>query len=290
MADVLTGESYASRNARREEQRPDRSRLVQRVLLALVIVLALALTGELVYHLVIAPRLAITAIQIEGDIGLPEEEILAVAGLRVGMMYFRLDESEIAARLESIPVVRQATVERVFPNRVTVQLVRRQPVAYALVATPEGEVPLVFDEEGVVFGVGRSALTTDMPVISGLRFPEARAGLQLPEVLEAFLGDLHRLQVSAPEIYGLWSEFRVVRKNDYVYEVVMYPMHVPLPVRVGARIDEGMIQYILMMLDMLQREGKLAGAEELDFRTGEGVLRLTGARSSAVQSQEDERG
>ncbi|MFW5742866.1 MAG: hypothetical protein ACOC2D_06265, partial [Spirochaetota bacterium] len=53
----------------------------------------------------------------------------------------------------------------------------------------------------------------------------------------------------------------------------LYPMHYALPVRIGTSIDEDMIQYVMMMLDVLHREGRLSSLVELDFRNGEGVLR-----------------
>ena len=102
----------------------------------------------------------------------------------------------------------------------------------------------------------------------------AEVGLELPTILVGFLESLRDLKANAPELHSLFSEYRVVRRNDYVYEVVLYPMHYSVPVRIGARVDPGMLQYALMMLDMLEREGKLAGAVELDFRSGEGVLRM----------------
>ena len=74
-------------------------------------------------------------------------------------------------------------------------------------------------------------------------------------------------------IYRLFSEYRIVQKNEYAYEVVLYPVHYRLPVRVGTSIDADMIEYVMMMLDLLQKEDRIATLSELDFRSGEGVLR-----------------
>ena len=276
MADVLTGSNYVPRESAAGAGRRDRSRMVQRVLLALVVILGIAFVGEVVYHLVIAPRLAVTSIDVISDLGMAEEELLAIAGVRTGVTYFRVDESAIVARLEALPEVRRASAELVFPNRLQITAQRRQPLACAIVETPDGATSLIFDEEGVVFQVGMDGVAAALPVVSGLRFPAARTGLELPSILVEFLESLRELKMHSPEMYGLFSEYRVVRKNDYVYEVVLYPMHYSVPVRVGTTIDAGMLQYVLMMLDMLNREGRLAGATELDFRSGEGVLRMKG--------------
>jgi POTRA domain, FtsQ-type len=272
MADVLTGNPFVVKST----EPKDRNRVVQRVLLALVIILSTALVAELAYHLVIAPRLAITAIDIENGTSIPDQQLLSSAGIRIGMMYFAVDTQELAGRIGAIPSVRNASVELVFPNRMKIRVTERQPLACAVVETDNGARTLVFDEEGVVFRVGHDPVTELLPVVSGLQFPTADIGLQLPGLLVGFLESLRTLRDDSPELYALFSEYRVVRKNDSSFDVVLYPMHFSVPVRIGATIDAGMVQYIVMMLDMLRRDGRLEAAAELDFRSGEGVLRAKG--------------
>jgi len=272
MADVLTGNPFVSRST---EPR-DRERTIQRALLALVIVLSLALVAELVYHLAIAPRLAISVIDIENGTTISDQELLSVAGVHIGMMYFKADTVELASRIEALPEVRSVTVELVFPNRMSIRVAQRQPLACAVVDTESGAQTLVFDEEGVVFRIGHESVAETLPVISGLRFPTADVGLRLPTLLVGFLESLRTLRDDTPELYALFSEYRVVPKNESTFDVVLYPMHFSVPVRIGTRIDAGMVQYIVMMLDMLRREGRLDDVAELDFRSGEGVLRAKG--------------
>ena len=272
MADVLTGNPFVSKSTKPR----DRDRVIQQVLLALVIVLSIALVAELVYHLAIAPRLAISVIDIENGTTIPDQELLSIAGAHIGMMYFRVDTDELASRIAAVPAVRNVDVDLVFPNRMKIRVAARQPLACAIVETDSGARTLVFDEEGVVFRIGHEPSVETLPVVSGLRFPTADIGLRLPDVLVGFLESLRTLRDEAPELYALFSEYRVVPKNESVFDVVLYPMHFSVPVRIGTRIDAGMVQYIVMILDMLRREGRLETAAELDFRSGEGVLRAKG--------------
>lgn len=276
MAELLTGNPFVSRSTEPRTYNRDYNRVVQRALLALVIALSIALVAELVYHLVIAPRLAITVIDIENGTTIPDQELLSIAGVQIGMIYFRIDTDALAGRIEAIPAVRTATVDLTFPNRMTIRVAERQPLACAVVETDSGATTLVFDEEGVVFRVGHEPSVEMLPVVSGLRFPTAEIGLRLPDLLVGFLKSLRTLQVDSPELYALFSEYRVVRKNESAFDVVLYPMHYSVPVRIGTTIDAGMVEYIVMMLDMLRREGRLEDAAELDFRSGEGVLRTKG--------------
>jgi hypothetical protein len=124
----------------------------------------------------------------------------------------------------------------------------------------------------VVFQVGAGALAERLPVVSGLRFPEAALGLELPPLLLSFLEQLRSLQQNHPELHALFSEYRVVRLNDYAFEVVLYPMHFSVPVRIGTSINRAMVEYILMMLDTLRVQGDLEAVVELDFRGRDGVV------------------
>lgn len=271
MADILAGESY---RVRATGEVRSRERSTQRILVGIIVVLSLILVGELVYHLVIAPRIAVSEIEVQSNLPLSDEELVQLSGLSVGVPYFSIDESAVTEAILSHPVVRDAQVQVVFPNRVIITASRRQPLAASIAATDAGPRLVAFDDEGVVFAVGEEVSAARLPIISGLRFASAEPGVRLPELVVDFLSQLHQIRMSNPGLLELFSEFRIVRKNDYAYEVVLYPMHYPVGVRIGTSINPEMIEYVMMMLDVLRNEGRLAAIEELDFRGGEGVLRL----------------
>lgn len=55
--------------------------------------------------------------------------LLEAVDLRPGVSLWRVDPTELAARLESHPWIRRATVRREFPRRLVVDVVERKPVA-----------------------------------------------------------------------------------------------------------------------------------------------------------------
>ena len=69
MADVLTGNSYVTR-----ERTARRERRLHRILVIVIAFLAVALVSEILYHLVIIPKLAITSITITNEVELSDEE------------------------------------------------------------------------------------------------------------------------------------------------------------------------------------------------------------------------
>lgn len=269
MAEAIAGRQYMSQRGTDDDRR---AKLVQRVLILVIVVLTLVLVGELVFHLVIAPRLLIQRIDVDSDLALSEQELLSAAGVRLGVSYFDVDASAIEAAIRELPSAHSVHVERVFPDRLQIVVAARTPLAIAVADTQQQSVPLVCDASGVVFQVGSQVATADLPIISGLRFQDVAPGIRLPTLVLGFLEDVQRLRLDAPVLFALCSEFRIVRLSDFMYEVVLYTTHYRVPVRIGASIDEEMLQYIVMMLDVLEETGELEGLKEIDFRSGEGVL------------------
>jgi hypothetical protein len=58
------------------------------------------------------------------------------------------------------------------------------------------------------------------------------------------------------------------------FELLLYLTNSAVPVRVSAGIDESLLKYTLMVLDLLSKQGVLKDIQELDFRSGDVVYRL----------------
>jgi cell division protein FtsQ len=244
-----------------------------RILLLTIAVLALALIGELAFHFVIAPELAITEITVESEIALGDDELLRLAGLERAPAYFDVDVEAVARSLETHPTVRAATVEKVFPNRLEISLTGRKPLLVTLAEGENGTVPVAVDEQGVVFEVERNRAALDLPLVSGIRFEGFTPGVQLPPMLHEFLADVQRLKMDHPVLFDQISEYRIVRTGDHSFEVLLYPVNYSTPVRIGSEVDGPLCTYIIMVLDAFERDGRLEQIAELDFRTGEIVYR-----------------
>ena len=152
----------------------NRELLFNRLLLVLVVCLILFLLGELVFHFIVAPRLTVRNIVIRCDLPLSSEEILSIAGTEKDLFYYSLDTELIREALERVPMVREAVVEKTFPDSLHITLYGRIPLSVLFFTTPEGNsIPMVVDREGVVFQIGSSLSEWDLPVITGIEFKRA---------------------------------------------------------------------------------------------------------------------
>jgi cell division protein FtsQ len=117
-------------------------------------------------------------------------EMLPVFGEDIGRNIFFVSLSERRSKLEEIPWVERATVMRVLPDRIRVQVVERQPVAFVR----EGQQIGLVDASGVLLAMPAAMMAQhhySFPVLTGIdpRDPlDARKGRMA--VYERLLAEL----------------------------------------------------------------------------------------------------
>jgi hypothetical protein len=263
-------------NDRKKKTKPQRKSVNgNRFFLFVIIFLSIALVLEIVFNFIIAPKLKIRKIKIQMDqtLQLTEQQVIDLAGIHSQMYYYNTDVHVIIDNLHKYSPIKTAVVEKVFPDTLTIDLAARKPLALSLVETTEGTVPVALDKEGVIFQIGSSVTDWDHPIISGVTFTELKLGMKLPAKLTTALEDIEAIRRSSPAVIDAISEFRFVKKNDINFEILMYPKHFEIPVRIGSDIDERLLKYIFMVLDVISRADYGNRIEEIDCRTDQIVYR-----------------
>jgi cell division protein FtsQ len=83
--------------------------------------------------------------------------------------------------------------------------------------------------------------------------------------------DLAELQHSSPIMFSLISELRIAGSRNSSFDLLLYPVHQKIPVRISPEIDRTLLSNIYKVLYVLNNEGLLNELEEIDFRSGEVV-------------------
>jgi cell division protein FtsQ len=139
---------------------------------------------------VLSERLAnagftVRAVEVSGGGQVSPQRIADIIGARPGMGLLDLDPAEARERVEALPWVSEASVVRLWPDRIAVLLTEREP--YALWQT--GGYHRVIDREGVV--------------IAGANVPDAQLLAETIEALQRSLGladdELAVILASSPE-------------------------------------------------------------------------------------------
>jgi cell division septal protein FtsQ len=240
------------------------------LLLPVVISLMTILSAQIIWLLVLSPRMTIKKISLESDLGVTDGQLLEMLKIN-GESWTSLEESEVQKRLESYPVVRKARVVKVFPDTLKLYIYRRKPLAAALTGSGASLVPAVFDEEGYAVQVGRGSGTLNLPVLSGLEFAEPALGARLPASLQTLLQDLSLLRTEEPRLFALISEIVILPRGPDGYDLRLYMNHIPIPIIVDRRISVDTIRRAILVLDVLASSG--GEVNEADMRGGNVVFR-----------------
>jgi cell division protein FtsQ len=252
--------------------------LLDKVLAAAAILVASALAIYVLARFLLVPLTAIKHIDVESDVSLSEDQILAQAGISGTESYYSLSADRIEQKLEANPLVRKALVVKVFPDTLRVSLYRREPVALVLATAGDRNIPVLVDREGVVFKIGITGAEVDLPVISGLTLGETALGAQVPKSYRDVVGDLAALKTKSPALYRVVSEVRVVplASETGAYELLLYFLTTTVRVKARGPVDETLLKYSLMVIDLLSNRGVLRDIEEVDFRGEDVVYRMKG--------------
>lgn len=113
--------------------------------------------------------LAVANVYVEGRVNAEREDILRALEVRRGMPLLALDPYAAKARLESVPWIESATVERRAPDTVYVSIIERQPFAL----WQHDRHLAVIDHDGRVLSERRLERFEKLPCLSA---PTRRAG------------------------------------------------------------------------------------------------------------------
>jgi len=229
----------------------------------------------------LVPFAQIRHIELAPGSALSLAEVKAICGIGEHPRWFSTDTEALALALRSDPRVASAQVRMRFPATLSIAVVDRvaAAVVYARSASGRMEAHCV-DAHGVVFAPAcahkdRGAL----PVLSGLEIRALRYGMQLDGPFVTVLASMARLATTEPALAMAISELRVVSRSGAQAELLVYPAHYRLPVRMGTELDATLVKSFLLVLDVVESGNLGVSVSELDFRSDTYVLRTKEAVS-----------
>jgi len=197
--------------------------------------------------------LAISDITISGHRRLIEPEILAAAGITPQTSLVFLNAANVRDKLSRVPLVREATVSKYYPNRLAIDVVEREP--YAL-WQKDGDV-FVVAGDGTVIDSRRDPRFDGLPFVVGdganlraaefVRLLDAAGDLR-PKIRAGTLVAGRRwnltmtagMVVKLPEIDPQTAVQQLVamQRDEHVIERDVLSLDMRLPGRVVARLSE----------------------------------------------------
>ncbi|MDR2484339.1 MAG: FtsQ-type POTRA domain-containing protein [Treponema sp.] len=243
---------------------------IEKVLRWVIIVALIILGGELVVILAVNPCLPLSKVEVMGMPELDKEAVLEKAGITGKSSYISVNPRTTERRLKTFLEVESVKVSKRFPDSVRITLEGRKAIAMSFGMIDGKVYPVFFDKQGLVFMIGtedtKAPPPFSIPIISGLMPEQPFLGMRLPAMFNTLLSDLEMIRISAPELLAVISEIRVNRNVFDGYDLILYPVHNRVRIRLGTELNENMLRYVMLVVDVCVARG--AKIEEIDFRTG----------------------
>jgi cell division protein FtsQ len=248
--------------------RPAASRGFEKGLKRLIIIAAVVLGAECIWLFVVSPCMPLSTVEVNTFPGFDRAGVLALAGIGEGASYLSVDAGAVEKALEGYYLVESARVVKRFPDRLRIYLEPRRAVALSLAAVSGRILPVYFDRDGVIFKIGNGdgRAPGNLPIISGLVFEQPSLGMRLPAAFGPLLAELEKIEAASPELLGAVSEIRINRKPFDGFDLILYPLHNPVKVRLENTINEDTLRYVMLLLDVFESKDSIP--EEIDFRSG----------------------
>lgn len=189
----------------RRDRRNDLRSAARRIASVLVVGMMIVASLYLYNYLTTSERFVIAEVEFEGLLRVDDDTIAAVLQDLHGQNLLLAPLGSYEARVEAHPRVRDASLRRVLPGRVTVTVREREPVA--LVFTDRF---VEVDETGVVMEEDEYTALLDLPIITGIDPDDVRPGRKSASPrLAAALAALSACKVLGGDFATDISELRV---------------------------------------------------------------------------------
>jgi cell division protein FtsQ len=232
--------------------------------------------GGLVWIFCISPCMVPVKAEVKSFSGLSTADVLSIAGINNNAAYIAINAAEAEQRLAGFYLIESAKVVKRFPDRLSIFLEPRRAVAMVFAQVNGRTQPVYFDRHGVAFKVGNGtgeAPPSWMPIVTGVldNGQQVRPGMRLSA---AYLPLFSRIGTITDEDSRIWqaiSEIGIAKKSHDLYDLVLYPVHDSIRLRMRSDISKDSIYYALLMFDVCRQLGEDA-PDEIDVRSGIGVV------------------
>jgi len=243
-----------------------KQRKLEKGIKRLLIIVAVIFAAQIIWLFIVTPFVPFSTIEVHGIEGLDRPEILMLSGIDESSSYFSTIAGNVQEKLSKHILVESAVVMKRFPDRISIFLSPREAAAVTLTSSGSRQVMMFIDRQGVFFKTGRPDEAAGLPVISGIENPQLNSCL--PVSLVSLTENLYQLSSNSPELLSAISEIRIERKAWDGYDLVLFPVHGSVSVRIENNLTEDALRYLLVMLNILEAKNQKPG--EIDFRSGMG--------------------
>lgn len=249
---------------------------VEKAARRILLLAAIVIGGGLIWLLFISPCMMPVKMDIDAVPGLGKAEVLYYAGIPGGATFVSINVAEAERLLSRHHLLESVKITKRFPDRLSIYLEPRKAAAMTLFSINGRTQPVYLDRHGVVFKIGNEAgekIPARLPVVSGVLSDALppRLGMKVPAAYLPVFSQIGAISDEDPNIWQAISEIGITHKNSEVFDLLLYPAHNPIKLRMGNDLKKEKIYYALVMSEVYSQMGS-GIPSEIDVRSGLGVI------------------
>ena len=218
----------------------------------IVAIIAILLVMEGLMYLFLVPCFSKPEISYSGLENVSQSEIEENLAEMKNVSWIKFNTSDAITRIRRISAVENASVTKVFPKIVKIEIFERKAVAKTLVELNGFSVPFQIDKNGVLFlSKSNSFEDSSVPLVSGLPVSNMSEGMRLPVNYRTLMSEISDIKKLQNRYFDLISEIQVVPKEYGNYELVLYPIRTHIRVLTDRILNESALQYMTVVLDVV---------------------------------------
>lgn len=231
-------------------------------------ILSVCIIFEFAFYKFINPSMKAPQVSVSGQKNYSARELVDLLRPMNSRNWYDFDEYAAVSILASVSGIDSVTVRKVFPNRIYVSVVEREPVAMTFINQNGRSVAVQIDKNGVLFPE-RSMNDLDMnsvPIISGLPVEHMTEGMRIPSKFRTLIDQISTIQQSGQNYLAAVSEICVIQKEYGNYELVLIPSGSKIKVLTDRILNEDALKYMMVALDVVNKIEP--DVSEIDLRYG----------------------
>jgi cell division protein FtsQ len=238
-----------------------------KILFIVFLVLCAAFFIEIVVYKLVLPSMGKPKITYSGEKKISVEELGTLIAPMKNLNWFSFSPEEAVSILSSNAAIDSVTVSKHFPDKITISIVEREPVAMTFISLNGRSVPFQIDKNGVLFLCTETGLSDgSIPIISGLPVDHLSEGMRIPSKYLTLIDQIAHIQTLPQKYFAAISEICVVPKEYGNYELMLIPSKSRTRVLTDRALNEDALQYMMVVLDVVNSIEP--NVSEIDLRYG----------------------
>lgn len=197
-----------------------------------------------------------------------EKQLLDIIAPVYHGTYFSFDTVQAASRLSAVSGIESVSIEKHYPDRISINIVERESVAMTFVTEGSRTIPIQIDKNAVLFEVSDAEAIDfkSIPIISGIPVEHLSGGMRIPSKYRVLIEQIANIRSIGQDYFAAVSEICVIPKKTGNYELMIIPVDSKARVLTDRSLNEEALQRMMVVLEVVKSIAP--DVEEIDLRYG----------------------